>query len=66
MNKAPHVLIKDDDDHWFLIPEVSQKHFRHCVEINDWKVIDRMYSEFAIDNPLNLVIFDWKNKNERD
>jgi len=62
MNKEPHILIKDDDSNWFLIPESRRSEFEDLRDGEDWVGFSKKFNANMIDSPRNFVILDWKIK----
>ena len=62
MLKEPHILIKDDDSNWFLIPQRLRLEFEDLRDDEDWKGLTEKFAANMIDNPRNLVILDWRTK----
>ena len=57
--EEPYVLVKDDDSHWYLIPESLRFRFYKLSLIGETKNIIKEFSKYGIDCPTKLRIVKW-------
>lgn len=66
-SNEPHVMLSDDDGHWYLVPKSKVQRFEELVELipqdpeNDklmcaWDKLPKI----QIDDPSNIKIFEWE------
>ena len=59
-DEEPHILIKDDDSHWYLIPEYSKKEFESLRDKEKHDKLNQKFGKNMIDNPSKLRILKWQ------
>ncbi len=57
--EEPDVLVKDDDSHWYLIPEYNKQSFESMRDSGDDDAINRNFGYLIIDSPTKLRILKW-------
>lgn len=58
--KIAHIMIKDDDCHWYLIPLRFKKDFENWSCNSNEYIPMEDYDKFRIDGPHRILIYDWE------
>lgn len=58
--EEPYVLTRDDDSHWFLIPELHKQEFEKLRDKGEDDRLAQKFGKYAIDSPTKLRILKWQ------
>jgi hypothetical protein len=61
-DEEPYVLIKDDDSHWFLIPEYNKQEFESLRDKGKHDKLSQKFGQNMIDSTTKLKILKWTSK----
>lgn len=57
--EEPYVLVKDDDSHWYLIPEYSKQEFESLRDKGKHDKLNQKFGKNIVDSPTKLRILKW-------